>query len=88
MFIARAACAPQLRNEGTCCAFPVPIGFFIWIPNEPYLFNEYKSYLLIQRITYLQFINVKNEVICLHRKEESAGVGLGLRLCSCSGRQK
>lgn len=43
-------------------AFPVPTGFFIWIPNEPYLFNDYRSYLLIQRNTYLQFINVKNEV--------------------------
>lgn len=35
MFIMRTACAVSPD------AFPVPTGFFIWIPNEPYLFNEH-----------------------------------------------
>lgn len=47
--------------------FPVPVGLLIWIPNQPYLFSEYRSYLLILRNTYLLFISVKNEFICLHR---------------------
>lgn len=74
MFIIGDMYVLQLCNEGTySVTFPVPISLLIWTPDEPNQFNEnicaYRSYALIQRNIYLLFINVKNEIIGLHRKE-------------------
>lgn len=73
MVIIRDTYTLQLCNKGTYCVPSHIPCLLIWIPDEPNLFNEnvctYRSYPLIQRNIYLLFINVKNEIIGLHRKE-------------------